>query len=150
MARARGGNSGHGRARRSARATDARPAEPASGAGAPGAPAPVFEAVRRALTVGLAGLFTTNEIVRRAVGDAMPRDWVDFAVDQSERTRQELVDRLAGELARTIEGIDLPGMAERLLEGRVIEVNARIQLRRRGERGDGPSFRLAVTKDDDA
>jgi len=147
MARGRGGNSGRGRPSRSARAKRAAADE---GAGSAGPTAPVFDAMRRALTLGLSGLFTTNEMVRRAVGEAMPRDWVDFAVDQSERTRQEFVDRLAGELARTIESIDVQGMVERLLEGRVIEVHARVQLVKRGERGDGPPFRLSVVKDEDA
>jgi hypothetical protein len=111
---------------------------------------PVFDVVRRALTLGLSGLFTTNEVMRRAVGDAIPRDWVDFAVDQSERTRADFIERLAGELARTIESIDLAGLAEKLLEGRVIEVNAQIQLHPKGARGGGPAFRLAVVKGDDA
>lgn len=150
MARARGDKSARGRPKRSARTVRADSATPGDGAEEPEATTPVFDAVRRALTLGLSGLFTTNEIVRRAVGEAMPRDWVEFAVDQSERTRQELIDRLSGELARTLESIDLPGIAERILDGRVIEVTARIQLHKRGERGAGAPFRLAVAKDDEA
>jgi hypothetical protein len=80
------------------------------------------------ITTGLSGLFTTNEVVRRAVGEAMPREWVDFAVDQSERTRAEFVERLAGELARTLESLELVEMAERLLDGRTIEIRAQVQL----------------------
>lgn len=84
--------------------------------------------VRRVLTSGLSGLFTTNEVVRRAVGEAMPREWVDFAVDQSERARAEFIERLAGELARTLESLELVEMADRLLDGRTIEIRAQIQL----------------------
>jgi len=86
------------------------------------------ELLRRVITTGLSGLFTTNEVVRRAVGEAMPREWVDFAVDQSERTRAEFIERLAGELARTLESLELVEMAERLLDGRTIEIRAQIQL----------------------
>jgi len=102
---------------------------------APSAPSPeevraalLPDLVRRALTAGLSGLFNTNEAVRRAVGDAMPREWVDFAVGQSERTRAEFIERLAGELARTLEGLELVEMADRFFEGRTIEVKAQIRL----------------------
>jgi len=97
---------------------------PQPGGSASGLP----EMLRRVITTGLSGLFTTNEVVRRAVGDAMPREWVDFAVDQSERTRAEFIERLAGELARTLESLELVEMAERLLDGRTIEIRAQIQL----------------------
>jgi hypothetical protein len=144
MARSRGDNSGRGR----------RPRATVQPAGSNATPtdrsSPVFDVVRRALTLGLSGLFTTNEVMRRAVGDAIPRDWVDFAVDQSERTRSDFIERLAGELARTIESIDLAGLAEKVLEGRVIEINAQIQLHPKGARGSGGSpFRLAVVKGDE-
>jgi len=104
---------------------------PTDGVHASGAegPAPgLADLVRRVLTSGLSSLFTTNEVVRRAVGEAMPREWVDFAVDQSERTRAEFIERLAGELARTLESLELVEMADRLLEGRSLEIRAQIQL----------------------
>lgn len=110
------------------RSRTAPPTDPVQ-APRPGGPAPGFpDLLRRLLTTGLSGLFTTNEVVRRAVGDAMPREWVDFAVDQSERTRAEFIERLAGELARTLESLELVEMAERLLDGRAIEIRAQIQL----------------------
>jgi hypothetical protein len=110
---------------------------------------PLLDVARRAITLGLSGLFTTNEVMRRALGDALPRDWVDFAVDQSERTRAEFMERLAGELARSLEALDLVEVAERLLSGRVIEINTRIQLHPKGKHGTGPSFRLAMVKGKD-
>jgi hypothetical protein len=88
----------------------------------------VPELVQRAVTLGLSGLFATNEAVRRALGEAVPREWIDFAVDQSEKTRAEFIERLAGEMARTIESLELVEMAERLLEGRTVEIRAQIQL----------------------
>ncbi len=106
------------------------PSVPLSEAGRAASRAPgVPDLVRRAITAGLSGLFNTNEAVRRAVGDAMPREWVDFAVDQSERTRAEFIDRLAGEIARTIENLEIVEMAERFFEGKTIEIRAEIQLR---------------------
>lgn len=105
-----------------------RAAEDAQHPGQEGPAAIVPELVQRAFTLGLSGLFATNEAVRRALGDAVPREWIDFAVDQSERTRAEFIERLAGEMARTIESLELVEMAERLLEGRTVEIRAQIQL----------------------
>lgn len=84
--------------------------------------------LRKAVAAGLTGVFGPTEAVRRAVGEAMPRDWIDFAAEQSERTRSEFLERLASELARTVETIDLVQIVERVLEGRTIELRARIRL----------------------
>ena len=102
--------------------------------------------LRRALTAGLSGILNTNEAVRRAVGEAMPREWVEFAVDQSERTRSEFIERLAGELARTLESLELVDMAERFFEGRTIEVKAQIQLLPREGRMRAKGVSVDVTR----
>jgi hypothetical protein len=84
--------------------------------------------VRRALSLGLSGFFTTEETVRKALGDTLPKDWIDFAVDQSGRTRQELLDRVSTEIGRSLADVDLAEVLSRLLEGRTVEVSARIKL----------------------
>lgn len=83
---------------------------------------------RRALAMGLSGLFTTEEAVRRAFGETVPQDWVDFATDQSERTRSEFVNRLAGEMARVLEGLDLEAILQRVIENHTFEINAQIRI----------------------
>ena len=82
------------------------------------------EFVRRAFTMGLSGLFTTEEAFRRALGDTVPKDWVDFAVDQSDRTRSEFLERLSGEIGRVLEGVDVAGVLRELLRGQTLEVKA--------------------------
>jgi len=101
-------------------------ASPAGHGGAEGAGLP--DAVRRLIALGLSGVFSTQETIRQAVGDALPKEWVDFAADQSERTRAEFLERLAGELARSLETIDLARVMQQALEGRTLEVNARIRM----------------------
>lgn len=86
------------------------------------------ELLRQALGYGFSGLFLTEEALRRALGDTLPRDWVTFAAEQSERTRTEFLERLAGELARSLETIDLATLLDRLLSGRTVEVKARLRL----------------------
>ncbi len=86
------------------------------------------EFVRRAFTLGLTGLFTTEEAFRRALGDTVPKDWVDFAVDQSDRTRSEVAGRLAEEVARVVENMDLEELLRRLLAEHRVEIRAEVNL----------------------
>lgn len=99
----------------------------------PEAPVRVPDLLRRMLGLGFSGLFMTEEVLRKALGESVPKDWVDFAAEQSQRTRRELIDRIAGELGRTLDGVDLRELAERLLRGHTVEVTARIRFVARGE-----------------
>jgi hypothetical protein len=110
----------------------------------------VPELLRRALTLGLSGFFMTNEAVRRALGEAVPKDWIDFAVDQSERTRAEFIERLAGEIARTLESVDLATILERVLEGRTIDLRAQIRLLPREEGGPVEPLRFTILRPSDS
>lgn len=99
---------------------------------------PIPDLVRRALAMGLSGFFLTEETIRKALGDTVPRDWVDFASDQSERTRIEFLERLSYEIGRTLENIDVAAVLQELLEGRTLEVTAQIRLGA-PEEGKSPS-----------
>jgi hypothetical protein len=99
--------------------------------------------LRRGLTMGFTGFFMTEEALRRALGDSLPRDWMDFMVEQSEKTRAELLDRLSREFGRVISAFDPVEILRRLLDGQTIEVSARIKLgngerSRRAGRGAAP------------
>jgi hypothetical protein len=107
--------------------------------------------------IGFSGLFLTEEVVRKALGETLPRDWVDFAAAQSERTRRELIDRVAGEIGRTLDGLDFPHLVERLLRGHAVEVTARVRFVARDDE-DAPadaqeparrSLRIAITEEDE-
>jgi hypothetical protein len=104
------------------------------------------ELLRRGLSLGFTGFFMTEEALRRALGDSLPRDWMEFMIEQSERTRAELLDRLSREFGRVISAFDPVEILRRLLDGQSIEVSARIRLTngeraRRGERKDGDAER---------
>jgi hypothetical protein len=70
----------------------------------------------------------TEEALRRALGDSMPRDWLDFMVSQSEKTRAELLERLSREFGKVLSAVDPVEILRRLLDGQTIEVSARIKL----------------------
>ena len=84
--------------------------------------------VRRGLAVGFTGLFMTEEALRKALGDTVPRDWIEFFVEQSDRTRGELVDRLSKEFGRVLSALDPVEVMRRLLDGQTLEVSAKIRL----------------------
>jgi hypothetical protein len=93
------------------------------------------ELMRRVVAAGLSGFFLTEEAIRKAVGDTLPRDWSDFALEQGDRTRSELIERLSVEIGRSLQGVDVADVLARLLAGSTIEVHAEIRLKpdRKGE-----------------
>jgi hypothetical protein len=103
----------------------------------------VPDLLRRVVGLGFSGFFLTEEVLRKTLGENLPKDWVDFAAAQSERTRRELIDRVAGEVGRTLDKLDLPQLAERLLRGHSIEVSAQLRFvpreSRAAERADAPT-----------
>lgn len=86
------------------------------------------ELMRKAFELGFSGLFMTEGAIRKALGDTMPRDWIDFAVDQSERTRVELLERVSFEVGRAIESVDVAEVLSEVMEGRTIEIKTEIRL----------------------
>jgi hypothetical protein len=89
---------------------------------------PIPDIVRKALAMGLTGFFSTEQTIRKAVGDTLPQEWIDFVAGQSERTRSDFTDAIAAEFGRSLKTIDLTKMADQLLTGRTLDVSARIRL----------------------
>ena len=100
------------------------------------------ELMRRAIALGLTGFFTTEEAVRRALGDTVPKDWTDYIAESSDRTRGEFLDRLSREIARTLKEVDLAAVLQQLLEGRTLSLNAEIRLSGDPETDSGAAVRF--------
>ena len=96
---------------------------------------PIPELMRRAIAMGLSGFFTTEEAVRKAFGDTVPKDWTDFLLDTSDRTRSEFLDRVSREIGRVLEGVDVASVVSQLLEGRSLQINAEFRLTEKGTEG---------------
>jgi hypothetical protein len=103
--------------------------------------------LRRGLTLGFTGLFLTEEALRKALGDSVPRDMLEFMLDQSQRMRTEFLERVSREFGRVLDRIDPVDVARRLLEGRTVEVSARFRL---VPKARGKSTRVAEEPDDEA
>jgi hypothetical protein len=120
--------------------TQDHPEEGEAGGRLPGLP----ELARRALSLGLSGFFLTEETIRKALGDTLPRDWTDFAIEQSERTRKEFLERLSYELAQMLEQADLAALMRELLEGRTLEIRAEIRLGGQESGPDAQNLKVAI------
>jgi hypothetical protein len=114
---------------------DARPESTSDGSGALAA---LPELMRKALTLSLSSFFVTEEAVRKALAGTLPQEWIDFAAEQSSRTRAEFVERLSVEVGRTLESADLASVLAQLLEGRTLEVKAEIRLQPQAEGANQP------------
>ena len=107
--------------------------------------------LRRALGLGIASFFSGEEVLRKALGDTVPREWVEFAAAQSERTRRDFAERLAAELGKSLRSIDLEELATRLLQGHTVEVSARVRFlpRAEDEAEAGHSVRVRVAREEE-
>lgn len=100
----------------------------------------VPDLLRRVMTLGFSGLFTTESAIRGALGDTLPREWIEFFAQQSDRTREEFIARLTREFVRVLENVDVADLAEQLLTDRTIEVTAQFRLGPRSAApGAGPA-----------
>lgn len=106
--------------------------------------------LRRALGLGFAGLFSGEEFLRKTLGDTVPREWVEFAMEQGERARRELAERVSNEVGKSLQAVDLHELAQRLLQGHTIEVNARIRFlpREESEADAGHAVRIRVAREE--
>ncbi len=114
----------------------------------------IAEMARRALAMGLSGLFLTESTIRKAVGDTLPKEWSDFAVSQSERTRQEFLDRLTHEIGSALERVDVAAVLAELMSGRSLDITASIRLsdtdgKQQEEARPDHTFRVRLTGDDE-
>jgi len=103
---------------------------------------PIPDFMRKAIAAGFSGFFFTEETIRKALGDTLPKDWADFAADQSDRARAEFLERMSFEIGRALENVDYAAVLAQLLEGRTLEVSAKIRLSDEGTPGGGPRLRI--------
>jgi hypothetical protein len=108
-------------------------------------PFAVPDLLRRFAALGLSGFFTTESALRKALGDTVPQDWVDFAAEQSERTRAELLERVAQEFSKMLEEVDVRELMDEVLDGHTIEIEAKIKFSAK-ERESTSSFPAPANK----
>jgi hypothetical protein len=91
----------------------------------------LHEAIRRTASVGFSSFFATEDAVRRAFNQAVPRDWVDYAKDQSTELRSEMIERMSAEFGAWLRTIDMTQIMSKLLAEHDFELKISISSERR-------------------
>lgn len=87
------------------------------------------EAVRRTASLGFSSFFATEDAVRRAFNEAVPRDWVDYAKGQSTELRAEMIERMSAEFGAWLRTIDMTQVMSKLLAENDFELKISISTR---------------------
>jgi hypothetical protein len=85
------------------------------------------EAVRRATGLGISGLASTEEAVRKAFQERAPREWLRFVSEQGDGLRAEIADRLAAEFAAFLRSPELDQKLRRLLDEYELSVSVKLR-----------------------
>jgi len=91
----------------------------------------LHEAIRRTAQVGFSSFFATEDAVRRAFSDAVPRDWVDYANRQSTDLRAEMIERMSAEFGAWLRTIDMTQIVSKLLAEHDFDLKISISSERR-------------------
>jgi hypothetical protein len=104
------------------------------------------EFVRRAAGLGLSSFVLTEEALRKAFAESLPRDWVDFLSRQGSGVRKDVLDALVREFGAWLQGIDpmafQRNLIRTLLEDFEISLEIKISAQPRERTGRGRSLEL--------
>ena len=94
----------------------------------------VPDAVKRAVLTGMGALFMTEEGIRNFVGEVkLPKDAVNFLLQQAEKTRGEVTRVVTQEVRRFLESETLRREILKIMSSMTLEVKASIKLKPSGE-----------------
>lgn len=86
------------------------------------------DSVRKLFVTGLSAVFMTEEGIRGVLSEMrLPKDAIASLLQQTERSRRELLRLISDELKRYLRAVDLPGEIRKALTGMRLEVNAQIR-----------------------
>jgi hypothetical protein len=87
------------------------------------------EIVRRAAAAGFSSFFMTEEAIRQALSENVPKDWVDYVARQSAAMRAEVVERLVREFASWLQRIDTEELSRKVVQLVLEEYEVRVEIR---------------------
>ena len=93
----------------------------------------LHEAIRRTASVGFSSFFATEDALRRAFNDSVPRDWVDYAKDQSTELRSEMIERMSAEFGAWLRTVDMAQIMSKLLEEHDFDLKISVSANRRSK-----------------
>lgn len=85
--------------------------------------------VRRALMTGVGTVLLGQEGVRAALSDMkLPKEAMEYLVQQAERTKREVINSLARELRQFLDTLELQELIQRALVGTTFEIHTTIRI----------------------
>lgn len=94
------------------------------------------ETVRRAASLGLSSFFLTEEALRRAFSDSVPRDWVDYLARQGDEVRAELFEALSRQFREWLQEVDLVELLGELVRRNDLSVRLELSASPRADSSD--------------
>ena len=87
----------------------------------------VTDLIKKALVAGVGTLFMTEEGIRSFLGDMkLPKEGVQFLVNQVAKTKQDLFNSISRELRSFLESTNLADELKRVLTSTSVEVTTKI------------------------
>ena len=78
-----------------------------------------------------------------SMGERLPKEAMNFILDQAERRKEDVVDRLAVEVSKFLEKLDVSQELKKALQGLEIDLQATLRFSGTGKTGD--DFKSGIT-----
>lgn len=90
------------------------------------------EVVKKLLATGVSAAFLTEETIRTYLNDVkIPKDLAQKIIENANRSKKELMDRVGDEIVTIIKKIDFVDEASRFVENHKFRVSAEIEVLRK-------------------
>ena len=95
-------------------------------------PGGLGDVVKKVFAVGMSAAFMTEESIRSALGEVkLPKDILKSLLENANRSKEEILDRVSNETVRMIRKIDFVKEASRFVETHKFKVSAEIEVERK-------------------
>ncbi len=89
----------------------------------------VSETIKKIITTGLGAAFMTEESIRAYLGELkLPKDALNYILQGASKSKEELLDRVGGEMVKLLSKIDFVSEAAKFVETHKFRVNAEIEV----------------------
>lgn len=96
----------------------------------------VPDVMKRAFYTGLGALFLTEDGIRRQMSELkLPKDVVGYVVSQSNRSKEELFETIAREIAKVFRGTEPDELLRNAFSGMKVKMNIELEFETAGESG---------------
>ena len=98
----------------------------------------VPDVMKRAFYTGLGALFLTEDGIRRQLSELkVPKDVVGYVVNQSSKSKEELFEAIAREIAKMFQDVQAEDVVRTALSGMKMKMSIEVEFEPAGEEGTG-------------